>query len=129
MISSHLKQSIMSRIIRTTLQCLSLALACAASAHAAPQGSSAAKLDFKSCAKPHYPHADVQAAHEGTVQLGFLVDENGKVKDSKVMASSGFATLDEAARSALAQCIFHPALKNGKAVEQWAKVKYVWTLR
>ena len=51
----------MSRIIRTTLHCLFLALACAASAHAAPQGSSRAKLDFGSCAKPQYPAADVQA--------------------------------------------------------------------
>ncbi|MCS0580608.1 hypothetical protein NX784_03295 [Massilia pinisoli] len=49
----------MSRIIRTTLQCLSIALACAASAHAAPQGDSRAEVDFKSCAKPQYPHADV----------------------------------------------------------------------
>ncbi|MCS0627836.1 energy transducer TonB [Telluria mixta] len=119
----------MSRIIRTTLQCLSLALACAASAHAAPQTTRPPMLDFASCAKPQYPHADVQAAHEGTVKLGFLVDENGKVKDSKVMASSGFTTLDEAARSALAQCSFRPALKNGKAVREWAKVQYVWTLR
>jgi protein TonB len=119
----------MSRIIRTTLQCLSLAVACAASAHAAPQGSRTAKLDFNSCAKPQYPHADVQASHEGTVKLKFLVDQRGKVKDSKVMASSGFATLDEAARSALAQCSFQPALKHGKAVQQWAAVKYVWTLR
>jgi protein TonB len=119
----------MSRIIRTTLQCLSLALACTPSAHAAPQGSSTAMLNFKSCAKPQYPHPDLQAGHEGTVKLGFLVDETGKVKDSKVTASSGFATLDEAARSALAQCSFEPARKHGKAVQQWTKVDYVWQLR
>jgi protein TonB len=119
----------MSRLIRTTLQCLSLALACAASAHAAPQDTSVAKLDFHSCAKPEYPRTDVQAGHQGMVKLGFLVDENGKVKDSKVMESSGFTTLDEAARSALAQCSFQPALENGKAVQQWTKVQYVWTLR
>ena len=119
----------MSRIIRTTLQCLSIALACAASAHAAPQDTRSAMLDFHSCAKPEYPRADVQAGHQGTVKLGFLVDENGRVKDSKVMESSGFTTLDEAARSALAQCSFQPALENGKAVQQWTKVQYVWTLR
>ena len=118
----------MSRNIRTALQCLSLALACVASTHAAPQGGSTARLDFDSCAEPQYPHADVQAGHEGTVKLGFLVDENGRVKDSKVVASSGFATLDEAARSALAQCSFRPAHKHGKAVQQWAKVDYVWKL-
>ncbi len=119
----------MSRIIRTTLQCLSLAFACAASAHAAPQGNSDAQLDYTSCATPQYPRADAEAAHEGKVKLGFLVDENGKVKDSKVMASSGFTTLDEAARSALAKCSFQPAHKHGKAVQEWAKILYVWSLR
>jgi protein TonB len=119
----------MSRIIRTTLHCLFLALACAASAHAAPQGSSSAKLDFKSCAKPQYPHADVQAGHQGTVKLGFLVGEDGQVKDSKVVDSSGFASLDDAARAALAKCSFQPALEKGKPVQQWTKVQYVWSLR
>ena len=119
----------MSRIIRKTLQCLSLALACAASAHAAPEDNRIATLDFHSCGKPEYPRADVQAGHQGVVKLGFLVDESGKVKDSKVVESSGFASLDEAARSVLAQCSFQPALENGKAVQQWTKVQYVWTLR
>jgi protein TonB len=119
----------MSRIIRTTLQCLSLTLACAASAHAATQGNHTAQLDFDSCAKPQYPAADVQASHEGKVTLGFLVNANGKVKDSKVIKSSGFTTLDEAARSALAQCSFQPAVKKGKAVQEWAKVQYVWELK
>jgi protein TonB len=128
-ISSHHKESTMSRIIRTTLQCLSLALACLSSAQAAPQGSFNAQLDFRSCAKPQYPRADVQASHEGTVKLGFLVDENGKVKDSKVIKSSGFATLDEAARSALAQCSFQPAVKKGKPVQEWTKVQYAWELK
>ena len=119
----------MSRIIRTALQCLSLALPCAASAHAAPQGNQTAQLDFDSCAKPTYPAADVQASHEGKVTLGFLVNEDGKVKDSKVIKSSGFTTLDDAARSALAQCSFRPAVKKGKAVQQWTKVQYVWELK
>jgi protein TonB len=119
----------MSRIIRTTLQCLSLALACMASAHAAPQGSSRAQLDFKSCASPQYPQADVDAGHEGEVALGFLINENGKVKDSKVIKSSGYATLDEAARSALAQCNFQPAIKKGKVVQEWTKVLYGWELK
>lgn len=120
----------MSRIIRTTLQCLSLAFACATCAHAAQaQGNRTAKLDFASCAKPTYPHADVQARHQGTVKLGFLVDATGRVKESKVTSSSGFATLDEAARTALETCSFHPAQANGKPVEQWTTVQYVWTLQ
>lgn len=117
------------RLFRTALHCLPIALACAAPAHAATQQQTGrATLDFASCAKPQYPHADVQAGHQGKVRLGFLVDENGHVQESKVEASSGFATLDEAARTALARCSFHPARENGTPVRQWTSVQYVWTL-
>lgn len=124
--------------IRASFYVAGLALAGAAAAHAAAKpphadsadaGNSAALLDFASCAKPQYPHADVQAGHQGTVTLGFLVDGNGRVKDSKIATSSGFATLDEAARAALAKCGFQPALENGKPVQQWTKVQHVWSLR
>jgi TonB family protein len=110
------------------------ALACAAATHPvqAQESDGAAnrnaKIDFASCAKPVYPHADVQAGHQGTVTLGFLVDENGGVKDSKVTGSSGFMGLDMAAQTALTKCSFQPALENGKAVQKWTYVKYVWTL-
>ena len=46
-----------------------------------------------------------------------------------MIKSSGFTTLDEAARSALAQCSFQPAVEQGKAVQGWTKVQYVWDLR
>jgi TonB family protein len=85
--------------------------------------------DFNSCAKPEYPHADVQAGHQGTVTLDFLVEADGRVTDSKVLKSSGFVTMDEAARSALVKCRFQPAMKNGKVVKDWTKVQYVWTLK
>jgi len=124
------------RHLRTVLQSLpvGIALACMAAAHIAQaqetndKEDSIARIDFASCAKPVYPQADVQAGHQGTVTLGFLVDENGGVTDSKVTGSSGFMGLDIAAQTALAKCSFHPALENGKPVQKWAYVKYVWTL-
>jgi TonB family protein len=106
-------------------------LACAPAAQAQDTDSAAssnAKIDFASCAKPVYPQADVQARHQGTVTLGFLVDENGGVKDSKVTGSSGFMRLDMAAQTALMKCSFRPALENGKPVQKWTYVKYEWTL-
>lgn len=124
------------RHVRTILQSLpvGIALACLATAHAAQAQeaddteNSNAKIDFASCAKPMYPKADVQAGHQGTVTLGFLVDESGGVKNSKVTGSSGFMGLDMAAQTALAKCSFQPARENGKPVEKWTYVKYVWTL-
>jgi protein TonB len=123
------------RNLRTALHCLAgLALACAALAPGAQAQqtndaeNSAATIDFASCAKPVYPQADMQAGHQGTVTLGFLVDEMGRVKDSKVMKSTGFRGLDMTAQVALGKCSFHPARENGKPVEKWAQVQYVWTL-
>ncbi|WP_296948821.1 energy transducer TonB [uncultured Massilia sp.] len=98
-----------------------------ASAHAATD--QAAVADFGSCARPHYPDADVKAGHQGTVTLGFLVAADGAVKQSKVDKSSGYASMDEAARTALERCRFKPAREGGKPVEAWTKVQYVWTLQ
>lgn len=109
------------------------AMSAAVFAHAAP----AAKLAepeqepiamFESCSKPHYPADSIKQKHTGTVTLGFLVTENGKVKQSKVTKSSGHAALDEAARSALVKCSFKPATAKGKPVEAWTAVQYVWAL-
>lgn len=122
---------------------LGLALACAAHAHAhvaAPRAPAAlpdlaggltqtALVDFSTCAKPQYPHADIEARREGTVQLGFLVSAKGEVEQVRVDRSSGYASLDEAARGALARCGFHPALALGRPVRQWTHVQYVWTLK
>jgi protein TonB len=108
-----------------------IAFTCAAGAQvqeANDAQNSAATIDFASCAKPVYPQADRQAGHEGTVALDFLVDENGRMKDAKVTKSTGFRGLDMTALVALGKCNFHPALENGKPVEKWAHVQYVWSL-
>ena len=117
--------------LRAACWAAGIAFACAAGAQAQEANdaqNSAATIDFASCAKPAYPQADMQAGHEGTITLGFLVDENGHVRDSKVMRSTGFRGLDMAALIALTKCSFHPALENGKPVENWAHVQYVWSL-
>jgi D-alanyl-D-alanine endopeptidase (penicillin-binding protein 7) len=117
---------------------LGLAVVCAASAHA-PAGRAGpvpaargvtqrAIADFSSCRKPEYPHADIAAGHEGTVTVEFLVGEDGRVAGSSIAKSSGYASMDEAARGALALCSFHPALKAGKPIRQLTHVQYVWTL-
>jgi len=122
---------------KAAIPVLGLAVACAASAHAPAnqRGASpglglnrAAIADFNSCRKPEYPHVDLAAGHQGTVTVDFLVDTDGAVIDSAIARSSGFASMDEAARGALLKCRFGPALKNGRVVREWTKVQYVWTL-
>jgi D-alanyl-D-alanine endopeptidase (penicillin-binding protein 7) len=103
-------------------------------AHATPAAQgvgsthTTAVAKFDSCAKPVYPRDALQKKQTGTVSLAFLVGADGKVKESKVSQSSGYPSLDEAAHVALTKCTFKPATQNGKAVQEWTAVQYVWAL-
>ena len=109
------------------------AMSAAVFAHAAPAAKLAqpevqAIVDFETCKRPEYPAESHAQKHTGTVTLGFLVTQNGTVKETKVTRSSGHRPLDEAARTALAKCTFKPATAKGKPVDAWTAVQYVWTL-
>lgn len=82
----------------------------------------------KNCRKPEYPAASKRLEEEGLVVLRFMIDESGRVIESRVETSSGFARLDEAARAALSQCQFKPGTADGKPERSWASLKYVWRL-
>lgn len=88
-----------------------------------------AVVDFDTCARPQYPQADLAAEHQGTVTLAFVVDRQGAVRQATVRRSSGYASLDEAARGAIARCSFKPARIHGQPVEKLTFVQYVWTLK
>lgn len=83
---------------------------------------------FDSCAKPEYPAEALARRLEGTVTLRFLVDTDGSVAEALVAKSSGDASLDEAARAAIAKCHFTPGTAGGKPARAWAPVQYVWSL-
>lgn len=82
--------------------------------------------NFKSCRKPEYPAQALAAKVEGTVTLAFLVRADGTVREAVVRKTSGNASLDEAARAALAKCRFQPGTVNGAPKEQWTDLKYTW---
>jgi D-alanyl-D-alanine endopeptidase (penicillin-binding protein 7) len=113
---------------------LGMALAClsiyteATAADKSASDKKPAVVNFASCAKPQWPEAALKETRTGTVQLGFLIGVNGKVKNSKVEHSSGHTDLDEASRTGIEKCTFKPATKAGKAVESWTQMQYVWTL-
>jgi TonB family protein len=105
------------------------ALALAGCAHTVKHGESRhALLLFDSCAKPVYPREDLLANHQGTVKLKFLVNEEGQAVDSAITRSSGYPSMDEAARIPILKCKFKPALQDGRPVAQWTEVQYVWTI-
>ena len=118
---------------KAAIPVLGLAAACLSLyANAAPDPAKAEKtravVDFKSCAKPHYPAESLKNKNEGAVVLSFLIGTDGKVKESAIAKSSGFEPLDTEARTAIAKCSFKPATAGGQPVEDWMTMKYVWTL-
>jgi len=85
-------------------------------------------LLLSSCQKPEYPAEARSAGESGSVQLKFLVDENGEVVENAVERSSGHQRLDETARAALRLCKFEPAMQDGKPRKTWTRVQYEWRL-
>lgn len=88
-----------------------------------------AVVDARACEKPPYPPASLRANEIGVVKLSFLIDTNGQVLESKVVGSSGFRRLDEAARSGLALCKFRPATLDGKPERTWSAIEYEWKIQ
>jgi periplasmic protein TonB len=87
-----------------------------------------ATLPKGSCEEPDYPAISARAKEEGSVLLEFTVSAEGKVVQSKVLSSSGFPRLDEAAKAAYSKCKFSPATSDGQPVQGTTKVRYNWTL-
>src|SRR4051812_3498955 len=108
-------------------KCLS-ALAFAAIQLGSSAWAQAPAAQFSSCAKPVWPKEALRNEYQGKVTLAFLIGEDGTVRESRVEKTSGYPMLDIAAQEGLERCRFTPGLKDGKAVEAWMKMQYVWTL-
>ena len=88
-----------------------------------------ARLDSSGgCQRPQYPEMARFNGDEGVVLVGFLIAADGRVKESKIISSSGHKTLDVATRDALSLCKFQAGSENGQPIESWAKIKYEWRL-
>jgi D-alanyl-D-alanine endopeptidase (penicillin-binding protein 7) len=94
----------------------------------APKHEDRAMVDFKTCSKPAWSKPDLEAGHTGTVVLGFLISAQGEVLQSTIRKSSGYPGLDKAAESGISKCRFKPAKVDGKPVESWMQMIYVWQL-
>jgi protein TonB len=64
--------------------------------------------------KPEYPHEAFVTKLEGTVVFEILIDESGHVVRARVVQS--IPSLDGAARKAVMQWLFEPAVKGGRRV-------------
>lgn len=87
-----------------------------------------ASPDFSTCDRPDYPRNSLRNEEQGTTRLQFLIGVDGHVVDSKIEKSSGFRSLDTAAKNALSLCKFKPGTVDGKPQQSWNSVDYVWKL-
>jgi len=75
--------------------------------------------------EPDYPHLAQMAGLEGSVDVNLLITQKGKVKIAKVIRSSGYKILDNAAVDFARKLQFIPAKKKGKPIEVWVS----WTMK
>lgn len=97
-------------------------------AAAALAGAALSFTASAACNKPRYPEESLRQGEEGVAIVAFLVHADGTVERSVVLVSTGFPTLDRITQKALGKCLFKPATENGKPVETWQPVIYVWSI-
>lgn len=67
-------------------------------------------------AAPQYPLQAKRQREQGEVRLRVELDESGRIDRVSIVSSSGFARLDEAARTAIKLWRCEPAQRDGKPV-------------
>ena len=79
--------------------------------------------------RPQYPRSSRERGEEGNVTLEISVDEDGACNDVKIVVSSGFSALDEAARKAVRSARFMPAKSGDRAVRSTARLTLTFRLK
>jgi len=69
--------------------------------------------------RPRYPPIAKRTNRKATVVVSVLVDENGRVADSRLQGQKAGFGFDEAAVEAARRVTFSPATKNGVRVKMW----------
>jgi protein TonB len=73
--------------------------------------------------QPRYPTAALRRAQEGWVDMDFTVSADGSVTDIAVRAAEPTGVFEEAAMKAVSQWRYVPIKRNGRAVEQRARLR------
>lgn len=81
-----------------------------------------------SCKLPEWPKGAAWREEMGTVRLQFVVGAEGKVADIKVVRTTGYAGLDQAAVTALANCKFPRQPNSAGPVQTPMSIEFVWTI-
>jgi protein TonB len=88
------------------------------------------KYDAKHSQELEYPPTSRRLGEEGSVVVQVLVDVDGRVLESKLVQSSGFDRLDQAALNGVkTNYRFAAGTVDGKPQPMWYTIKYTWKLR
>ena len=88
-----------------------------------------ARPAYKDNPRPQYPKRARRRGYEGTVVLEVLVDGNGRVKELRILTSSGHSVLDKAALKSVNGWLFEPGMVGDEKVDMWVRVPVRFELR
>ncbi len=92
--------------------------------------SVAPHVDAAASREPDYPPVSRRLGEQGTVILAVTVEPNGRASDVKIVQSSGFPRLDQAAVEGVkANYRFAPGTLDGKPAPMSYTFKFTWKLR
>jgi periplasmic protein TonB len=87
------------------------------------------KIDASHSREPEYPPAARRLGLQGSVILEVLIDVDGRVRESKLVQSSGYDVLDQAALAGVKDNYrFVPGTVDGKPQQMWYTFKFNWKL-
>lgn len=78
---------------------------------------------------PEYPRSARRRNIQGSVDVGFTVTTDGKVRATQVLNSEPGDTFDQAAMDAVEKWRFEPVVENGVAVEKRTAVRLAFNLQ
>jgi protein TonB len=88
------------------------------------------RVDAAKSREPEYPPASRRMGEQGSLVLQVLIDEQGRAAQSKLVQSSGFDRLDQAALAGIKDNYrFVPGTVDGKPQAMWFTFKFTWKLR
>jgi TonB family protein len=85
--------------------------------------SAASALLLTRSVKPNYPQAALERGTEGWVDLIFTVRTDGSIADVSVTAAEPAGIFEQAAMAAVRRWRYEPVRKEGRAVEQRARLR------
>ena len=88
-----------------------------------------ARPAYKVNPPPPYPKRAKRRGYEGTVILEVLVNGNGRVKELRILTSSGHSVLDRAALKSVNGWLFEPGMVGDEKVDMWVRVPVRFELR